>query len=88
MESYANKVGKGVKKRKKLNILDILLERKDVTIDYNLKKEELSKLLFKKMKMDPKKIVKIDTAAFRTIHVQFALDVELETYTDLPAFEI
>ena len=51
MESYANKVGKGVKKRKKLNILDILLERKDVTIDYNLKKEELSKLLFKKMKM-------------------------------------
>ena len=88
METYANKVGKSVKMRKKLNILDILLERKDNSISYTLKKEELSKLLFKKMKIDPKKVIKIDTAAFRTIHVEFAQDIEPETFTDLPAFEI
>ena len=75
--------------RKKLNILlDILLERRDNSISFTLKKEELSKLLFKKMKIDPKKVVKIDTAAFRTIHVEFASDIEPETFTDLPAFEI
>lgn len=88
METYANKVGKGVKMRKKLNILDILLERKDNSVSYTLKKEELSKLLFKKMKIDPKKVVKIDTAAFRTIHVELFPDVEPENFTDLPAFEI
>ena len=86
--SYARKVGKGTMKRKKLNILDILLERKDNTISYNLSKEELSKLLFKKMKIDPTKVVKIDTSAFRSIHVEFLLAIDPEDFADLPTFEI
>ena len=57
-DTYADRAGKGNKKRKKLNILDILLERKDNTINYNLNKEELSKLVFKKMKIDPKYCVR------------------------------
>ena len=40
------------------------------------------------MKIDPKKVIKIDTAAFRTIHVEFTQDIEPETFTNLPAFEI
>ena len=87
-ETYAGRVGKGIKKRKKLNILDILLERKDDTITYNLSKDELSKLLFRKMKIEPKNIVKIDTSAFRTIHVELSPNIEPESYADLPAFEI
>ena len=86
--SYARKVGKGTMKRKKLNILDILLERKDNTISYNLSKEELSKLLFKKMKIDPTKVVKIDTSAFRSIHVEFLPAIDPEDFADLPTFEI
>ena len=50
MASYAEKAGGGGgKKRKKLNVLDIVLERRNPEISYNLSKEELSKLLFKKM---------------------------------------
>ena len=86
--SYAGKVGKGIKKRKKLNILDIILERKDNSVSYNLSKEELSKLLFKKMKIDPSKVIKVDTSAFRSIHVEFLPGIEPEDFSDLPAFEI
>ena len=88
IETYARRAGKGIKKKKKLNILDITLERKDVNINYNLSKEELSKLLFRKMRIDPKNIVKIDTSAFRTIHVELAPEVEPESFAELPAFEI
>ena len=87
-ETYAGRVGKGTKKKKKLNILDILLERKDNSISYNLSKDELSKLLFKKMKLNPKSIVKIDSSAFRTIHVELTHSIEPESYSDLPSFEI
>ena len=87
-DTYAGKVGRATTKRKKLNILDIFLERKDNTISFNLNKEELSKLLFKKMKMDPKTVIKVDTSAFRTIHVEFNPNVGLESFAELPAFEI
>ena len=87
-ETYASRTGKGVRKKKKLNILDILFERKDDSINYNLTKEELSKLLFKKMKLEPKNIVKIDTSAFRTIHVELASDIDPESFIELPTFEI
>ena len=81
---YAGTVGKGIMKSEKLNILDIILEKKDNSVSYNLNKEELSKLLFKKMKIDHKKVAKIDTSAFRSIHVEFIPGVELELCADLP----
>ena len=87
-ETYAGRVGKGMKKRKKLNIIDIFLERKDNTVSFNLSKEELSKLLFKKMKIDSKSIVKIDTSAFKSIHIELTANIEPEAFSDLPTFEI
>ena len=65
-----------------------MFERKDDSINYNLTKEKLSKLLFKKMKLEPKNIVKIDTSAFRTIHVELASDIDPESFIELPTFEI
>ena len=54
--TYANKVsGTNTGGRTKLNILDIFLERRTETVSYNLSKEELSRLLFKKMSIDPRK---------------------------------
>ena len=47
--TYAQRAGGGAGKRNKLNVLDIMLERKDNSINFNLNKEELSKLLFKKI---------------------------------------
>ena len=73
--TYANIAGNQVLGRKKLNVLDIMLERKDNSISYNLSKEELSKLLFKKMKLDPKSTMKIDTAGFGKIHVELKNEV-------------
>ena len=89
--SYAHKAGGGridQNKRKKLNILDIFLERKDESINFNLNKDELSKLLFKKMKIDPQIVIKIDTSAFKKIHVEMKPNVNTETFCDLPTFEI
>ena len=86
--TYANIAGNQVLGRKKLNVLDIMLERKDNSISYNLSKEELSKLLFKKMKLDPKSTMKIDTAGFGKIHVELKNEVNLETFLSLPAFDI
>ena len=44
--TYAAKVGGGVvKKKKKLNVLDIILERRNQEISFTLSKEELAKLL-------------------------------------------
>ena len=45
----------------KLNILDVIFERRDPSISFNLSKDELSKLLFQRMKLPPNQIVKIDT---------------------------
>ena len=44
--------------RMKLNVLD----RKYNSVSYNLSKEELAKLLLKKMTIDPKSAVKVDTS--------------------------
>ena len=48
--------------RMKLNVLDVYLDRKYNSVRYNLSKEELAKLLLKKMTIDPKSAVKVDTS--------------------------
>ena len=79
--SYASLVaGKQQRKgRKKLNILDVMLERRDNTVNFNLKKDELARLLFKKMKLDPKNILKIDTSGYGKIHIELK---NYETYNN------
>ena len=84
--SYASVVDEHVGGRKKLNILDIMLERKDNKVNFNLSKEELGKLLFKKMKLDPKS--KCDTSGFGKILVEFNNNVNPEDLVTLPAFDI
>ena len=86
--SYANIAGKQDRGRKKLNVLDIMLERKDNSISYNLSKEELSKLLFSKMKLDPKSVLVIDASGFGKIHVELSSNVNPDHMTTLPAFDI
>ena len=86
--SYANIAGKQDRGRKKLNVLDIMLERKDNSISYNMSKEELSKLLFSKMKLDPKTVLVIDTSGFGRIHVELSTNVNPEHLVTLPAFDI
>ena len=86
--TYAQRAGGGAGKRNKLNVLDIMLERKDNSINFNLNKEELSKLLFKKMKMDCKEIVKIDSSAYGKLHIQLQPNVKPDKFMDLPTFEI
>ena len=77
--SYAGLVaGKQPNGRKKLNILDIMLERRDNTVNFNLKRDELAKLLFKKMKLDSKSILKIDTSGYGKIHVEFKDNIQIE----------
>ena len=88
MASYAQKAGGGVKKKKKLNVLDIILERRSQEISYNLSKEELPKLLFKKMMIQIGQVAKIDTSAFGKIHVEMKENVKLEKFIDLPVFDI
>ena len=85
--SYANKVA-GKQGRKQLNVLDIMLERKDSQVSYNLTKEELAKLLFSKMKLDPKSILKLDTSGFGKINVELAPHLDPEMLVNLPAFDI
>ena len=88
-QSYAGLVaGRQASGRKKLNVLDIILERKDNKISYNLKKDELAKLLFKKMKLDPKNVLKVDTSGFGKILVEFNNNVNVESLVSLPAFDI
>ena len=87
--SYAGRVaGKQVNGRKKLNVLDIMLERRDNQVSYNMSKEELSKLLIRKMKIEPKNILKIDTSGFGKVHIELADKVNPESFVDLPAFDI
>ena len=87
-ETYASKVTGRRNERMKLNDLDIFLERKDNTISYNLSKEELAKLVFKKMAIDPKFVLKVDTSGFGKIHVELTNNVSPESMTNLPAFDI
>ena len=85
--SYATTVA-GKQGRKKLNILDIIFERKDNQVSFHLSKDELAKLLFVRMKLDPKHILKIDTSGFGKINIELASNLNPENYLDLPAFEI
>ena len=85
--SYAAKVtGKGG--REKLNILDIVMERKDNSVSFNLSKEELAKLLFRKLQINPNDVLKIDTSGFGKIQVEFGKKVKPEDFINLPAFDI
>ena len=89
MTSYAQKAGGGkAKKRKKLNVLDIMLERRNKEVNYTLNKEELAKLLFKKMMIQPADVVKTDTSAFGKIHVELKDNVKPEKFVELPVFDI
>ena len=72
----------------KLNILDVILERRDPSISFNLSKDELSKLLFQRMKLPPNQIVKIDTSAFGKIHLELSPLLLPEQFMNLPAFDI
>ena len=87
-ETYASKVTGKKKERMKLNVLDIFLERKNPSISYNLTKEELAKLLLKKMAIDPKFIIKIDTSGFGKLQVEMTDNVNPESMNNLPAFDI
>ena len=87
--SYASRVaGKQSNGRKKLNILDIMLERRDNKVSYNLNNEELSRLLFRKMKIDPKTVLKIDTSGFGKLLVELNDNINPESLVNLPAFDI
>ena len=87
--SYASKVT-GSKKitREKLNVLDVFLERKDDSVSFNLSKEELAKLVFRKMGIAPKSVKKIDTSGFGKINIELEPNVNLEPMINLPLFEI
>ena len=86
--SYAKIAGGGSGIRKKLNILDIVFERKDEGVSFNLSKAELSRLLFRKMKIDPKNIIKIDTSGFKKVLIELAQQIDPETFVNLPSFDI
>ena len=87
--SYANTVtGNKTNGRKKLNVLDIFLDRKENSINYNLSKDELAKLLFKKMGIDPMKIKKIDTAGYGKIQIELAEELNPESFIKFPSFDI
>ena len=87
--SYASKVtGNKATHKQKLNVLDNFFERKNDSISYNLSKEELAKLIFKKMCIDPKSILKIDTSGFGRINIELVNSVNLESMINLPVFEI
>ena len=86
--SYAASVGAKSQKKKKLNVLDIILERLSQEISFSLTKEELAKLLFKKMMIQSAQILKIDTSAFGKIHIEMNKNVKLEKVIDLPVFDI
>ena len=85
--SYAKMIGRNGNqkgKRMKLNILDIFLERRDTKVNFNLTKEELAKLLFTKMKINPGDIMKIDTAGFGKIQVELKNNVKPEKILKFP----
>ena len=87
--SYAGRVvGKQATARKKLNVLDIMLERRDNRVNFNMSKEELSRLLFRKMKLDPKNIRKIDTSGFGKLLIELTDNIDPDSFAHLPAFDI
>ena len=86
---YANKVS-GLKpgERPKLNVLDIFLERKHDTVSFRLSKDDLAKLLFKKIRLDPMKVLKIDTPGFGKIHIEMDKSVQVESLINIRSFDI
>ena len=84
-DTYASKVTGKRTERTKLNILDMFLERKDSSVSYNLSKEELAKLLLKKMAIDPKFIIKVDTSGFGKLHIEMTNNINPESMSNLPA---
>ena len=60
--SYSN-ITSGRRPRQKRNILEIILERDDRSINYRMSKEELGKLLFGKMKLAQSDVLGIDTSS-------------------------
>ena len=87
--TYASRVaGKQANGRKKLNVLDIMLEKNTNRSNFNMSKEELSRLLFKKMKIDPKNVLKVDTSGFGKIFVELTDNINPENFGNLPAFDI
>ena len=86
--TYAGVAGKKLNGRKKRNVLDIMLERRDNSVSFNLSKEELSRLLFKKMKIKPKTILVIDKSSFGQIHLELSSNVNPEDLVMLPVFDI
>ena len=81
-------VAKWSGERAKINVLDIFLERRENTINYNLSKEELAMMLFKKMAINPQNVLKIDTSGFGKIHIEFNINVKPDTLINLPSFDI
>ena len=65
-----------------------MLERRDNKVSYNLNNEELSRLLFRKMKIDPKTVLKIDTSGFGKLLVELNDNINPESLVNLPAFDI
>ena len=53
-----------------------------------LSKEELSKLLFKKMMVQPSQVAKIDTFAFGKIHMELNENVKPEKFMNFLVFDI
>ena len=87
--SYAQIAGGGQsRRRKKMNILVITLEKSREEINFNLNKTELSKLLFKKMKIEPKDILKTDTSGFKKILIELTSSIDPENFVNLPSFQI
>ena len=87
--SYAGLVaGRQANGRKKLNVLDIILERRDNSVNYNLTKGELARLLFRKMKINQNDILKIDTSGFGKLHIEMKNHVNPESFVNLPAYDI
>ena len=74
--------------RKKLNVLDIILERRDNSVNYNLTKGELARLLFRKMKINQNDILKIDTSGFGKLDIEMKNHVNPESFVNLPAYDI
>ena len=85
--SYAEKVS-GNGGREKKNILDIVMERRDNTVNFNLTKDELAKLIFRKMSMKQTDVLKIDTAGFGRIQIELVPTVKPEDFINLPVFDI
>ena len=65
-----------------------MLYRRSQEINCTLSKEELSKLLFKKMMIQPSQVATINTSNFGKIHLELNENVKPEKSMNLPVFDI